>query len=208
MSKSPSTIPRPTPNPGDGAGRLASLAAPENFEKAALATNYVRTSGVGLKALDLGSCSPARAPGPRRSSRSRATEFPATAAPVDLETSSSSSIRTSSRRATTCGSSSTSWQAPAAAPSVANRGRAPGQVFGEKLELGQHVEPLHVAAADGRAHRHPRSAEDAGVLPPALLERRRLHVLHGGRLQGGRRPAARRTCAVCRRPAVRTGEVR
>ena len=33
---------------------------------------------------------------------------------------------------------------------VANRDRSPGQVFGEKVEAGQHLQPLHVAAAHRR----------------------------------------------------------
>ena len=38
--------------------------------------------------------------------------------------------------------------------SVANRGRSPGQVFAEKLSEINSVEPLHVATADRRTHRH------------------------------------------------------
>ena len=112
----------------------ASLATPENFEEAALATNYVRTSGVGgLKALDLEKLLAGKSAG--------ASPFIAlsshgiisgNAAPVDLETGLQLLYQ--------------DFVAPGDDPqqfdvmkrqllaSVANRGRAPGQVFGEKLE--------------------------------------------------------------------------
>ena len=71
---------------------------------------------------------------------------------------------------------------------------------------GQHLEPLHRAAADRGADRDARSREDALVLPPAVLERRRFLVLHGRRVQGRRGRAAaravRRIAAVDRRSAT------
>ena len=63
-----------------------------------------------------------------------------------------------------------------------------------------------VAAADRRARRRARPREDARVLPRALRERRRLHVLHGRRVQGRRGAAAagavRRLAAVDRHADV------
>ena len=69
----------------------------------------------------------------------------------------------------------------------------------------QHLGPLHVEADDRRSGRAARSREDAVVLQGALLERRRLHLLHGWRLQDRSGLAARwrGTSGRCRRPARR-----
>ena len=85
---------------------------------------------------------------------------------------------------------------------VANRGQSPGEVFGEKLTqvntsnhyTSQPLTPERVDALEPR--------EDDRVLPRALRQRRRLHVLHGRRVQGRRGAAAagavRRIAAVDR----------
>ncbi len=72
----------------------------------------------------------------------------------------------------------------------------------------QHLGPLHVEADDRRSGRAARSREDAGVLQGALLERRRLHLLHGRRLQGrsGACRCSRGTSGRCRRPARRRSQ--
>jgi zinc protease len=111
----------------------ASLAPPDDFEEAALASNYVRSSGVGgLKALDLQKMLAGKL--------ASATPFislsnhgiSGNAAPADLETGLQLLYQ--------------DFVAPGDDPeqldvlkrqltaAVANRGRAPGQVFGERLE--------------------------------------------------------------------------
>jgi len=111
----------------------ASLARPDDFEEAALATNYVRTSGVGgLKALDLEKLlagkNASAAPFIALSSQG----ISGNAVPSDLETGLQLLYE--------------SFVAPGDDPeqfevmkrqllaAVANRGRSPGQVYGEKCE--------------------------------------------------------------------------
>jgi len=111
----------------------ASLATPENFEEAALATNYVRTSGVGgLKALDLEKMlagkNASAAPYIALSSHG----ISGSSTPADLEIGLQLLYQ--------------DFVAPGDDPqqfdvmkrqllaAVANRGRAPGQVFSEKVE--------------------------------------------------------------------------
>jgi len=111
----------------------ASLAAAETFEEAALATNYVRTSGVGgLKALDLEKMLAGKNAGASPFISLSSHGISGSAAPVDLETGLQLLYQ--------------DFVAPGDDPqqfdvlkrqllaAVANRGRAPGQVFGEKLE--------------------------------------------------------------------------
>ena len=143
----------------------ASLAPPADFVEATLATGATSAwPGVGgLKALDLekmltGKIASAQ---PFISCRRRASR----AAPR----------RRSSKRRCSC--SIRTFTAPGDDPdafalmkkqleaAVANRGRAPAQVFGEKLSAGEHVEPLHLAAADAGARRLARPREDDRVLP-------------------------------------------
>jgi zinc protease len=111
----------------------ASLAVPEEFEEAALATNYVRTSGVGgLKALDLEKMLAGKIAGAAPFISLSSHGISGSAAPQDLETGLQLLYE--------------SFVAPGDDPdqfevmkrqlmnAVSNRGRAPGQVFGEKLE--------------------------------------------------------------------------
>jgi len=111
----------------------ASLATPENFEEAALATNYVRTSGVGgLKALDLEKMLAGKLAGASPFISLSSHGISGNAAPADLETGLQLLYQ--------------DFVAPGDDPqqldvlkrqmlaAVSNRGRAPGQVFGEKLE--------------------------------------------------------------------------
>jgi zinc protease len=111
----------------------ASLAPPESFEEAALASTFVRTSGFdGLKARDLEKMLAGRnaSAGPSISLSSQAIS--GNAAPADLEVGMQLLYE--------------SFVAPGDDPeqyevlkrqltaAVANRGRAPAQVFGERLE--------------------------------------------------------------------------
>jgi zinc protease len=111
----------------------ASLATPENFEEAALATNYVRSSGVGgLKALDLEKMLAGKIAGASPFISLSSHGISGNAAPADLETGLQLLYQ--------------DFVAPGDDPeqfdvlkrqllaAVSNRGRAPGQVFGEKLE--------------------------------------------------------------------------
>jgi zinc protease len=111
----------------------ASLAAQNDFEEAALATNYVRTSGVGgLKALDLEKMLAGRIASASPFISLSSHGISGNAAPSDLETGLQLLYQ--------------SFVAPGDDPeqfevmkrqlenAVSNRGRAPGQVFGEKLE--------------------------------------------------------------------------
>ncbi len=111
----------------------ASLATRENFEEAALATNYVRTSGVGgLKALDLEKMLAGKIAGAAPFISLSSHGISGTASPADLETGLQLLYQ--------------DFVAPGDDPeqldvlkrqmqaAVANRGRSPGQVFSEKLE--------------------------------------------------------------------------
>jgi zinc protease len=111
----------------------ASLASPENFEEAALATNYVRTSGVGgLKALDLEKLLAGKSASASPFIALSSHGISGNATPADLETGLQLLYQ--------------DFVAPGDDPqqfdvmkrqllaAVANRGRAPGQVFGEKVE--------------------------------------------------------------------------
>jgi zinc protease len=111
----------------------ASLATPSDFEEAALATNYVRTSGIGgLKALDLEKILAGKIASASPFVSLSSHGISGNAAPPDLETGMQLLYET--------------FVAPGDDPeqfevlkrqlinAVSNRGRAPGQVFGEKLE--------------------------------------------------------------------------
>ena len=111
----------------------ASLSRPEDFEEAALATNYVRTSGVGgLKALDLEKLLAGKNASASPFISLSSHGISGNAVPADLETGLQLLYE--------------SFVAPGDDPqqfdvmkrnllaSIANRGRAPGQVFGEKCE--------------------------------------------------------------------------
>jgi zinc protease len=111
----------------------ASLAAPDTFVEAALASNYVRASGFdGLKARDLEKMMAGKlaSAGPSISLSSHGIS--GNAAPADLET----GLQLLYENFVAPGDDPEQFdvlkrQLTAA---VANRGRAPGQVFGERLE--------------------------------------------------------------------------
>ncbi len=111
----------------------ASLAPEKDFEEAALATSYVRTSGIGgLKALDLEKLLAGRIASASPFISLSNHGVSGNASPTDLEVGMQLLYET--------------FVAPGDDPAqlevikrqllnaVANRGRAPGQVFGEKLE--------------------------------------------------------------------------
>ena len=171
---------------------------PADYRRRRSRPRYVALAGVGgLKALDLqkllaGKLASARAvhlavdATASRAARRRRSSKPRC----------SCSIRTSPRPATI-------RSVRAAQTAARGGGRQPRPLAGagvrRKARADEHVESLHLAAADRRARRGARPREDDGVLPRALLQRRRLHVLHGRRVQGGRcGPAAgairRRRC--------------
>ena len=81
-----------------------------------------------------------------------------------------------------------------------NRLSSPTAVFGDKLGEVNTVNHYTSRPLTRRAHRRARSRRDGRVLQGALRQRRRLHVLHGRRVQGRRGAAARR--ALCRLAAV------
>jgi zinc protease len=111
----------------------ASLAAPDTFEEAALASNYVRTSGVGgLKALDLQKMLAGKLASANPSISLSSHGISGSAAPADLET----GLQLLYQDFVAPGDDPEQFdvlkrQLTAA---VANRGRAPGQVFGERVE--------------------------------------------------------------------------
>jgi zinc protease len=111
----------------------ASLAVPESFEEAALATNYVRSSGAGgLKALDLEKLLAGKIASASPFISLSSHGLSGGASPADLET----GLQLLYQNFVAPGDDPEQFdvlkrQLQAA---VANRGRAPGQVFGEKLE--------------------------------------------------------------------------
>jgi len=111
----------------------ASLASPENFEEAALATNYVRSSGAGgLKALDLEKLLAGKIASAAPFVGLSSHGVSGNASPADLET----GLQLLYQNFVAPGDDPEQFdvlkrQLQAA---VANRGRAPGQVFAEKLE--------------------------------------------------------------------------
>ena len=111
----------------------ASLSTPEDFEEAALATNYVRASGVGgLKALDLEKMLAGKVAGAQPFISLSSHGISGSASPADLE----SGLQLLYQDFIAPGDDPEQFdvlkrQLQAA---VANRGRAPGQVFSEKLE--------------------------------------------------------------------------
>jgi zinc protease len=111
----------------------ASLATPDNFEEAALASNYVRSSGVGgLRALDLQKMLAGKLASAAPFISLSSHGISGSAAPADLEIGLQLLYQ--------------DFVAPGDDPeqldvlkrqltaAVANRGRSPGQVFGERLE--------------------------------------------------------------------------
>jgi len=111
----------------------ASPVAPDDFEEAALATNYVRTSGIGgLKALDLEKILAGKIASAAPFISMSTHGISGNSSPSDLETGMQLLYET--------------FVAPGDDPeqfevlkrqlinAVSNRGRAPGQVLGEKLE--------------------------------------------------------------------------
>jgi zinc protease len=111
----------------------ASLASPDSFEEAALATNYIRSSGAGgLKARDLEKLLAGKIASASPFVSLSSHGLSGGASPVDLETGLQLLYQ--------------NFVAPGDDPeqfdvlkrqllaAVANRGRAPGQVFAEKLE--------------------------------------------------------------------------
>ena len=111
----------------------ASLAPPESFEEAALATNYVRTSGVGgLKALDLEKLLAGKNAGASPFIALSSHGISGNATPADLET----GLQLLYEDFVAPGDDPQQFEVMKRQllAAVANRGRAPGQVFGEKLE--------------------------------------------------------------------------
>ena len=111
----------------------ASLATPENFEEAALATNYVRTSGVGgLKALDLEKLLAGKNAGASPFISLSSHGISGSATPADLET----GLQLLYQDVVAPGDDPQQFDVMKRQllAAVANRGRAPGQVYGEKLE--------------------------------------------------------------------------
>ncbi len=111
----------------------ASLASPDSFEEAVLATNYVRTSGAGgLKALDLQKMLAGKTAGASPFISLSNHGISGNASPADFEI----GLQLLYQEFVAPGDDPEQFdvlkrQLQAA---VANRGRAPGQVFSEKLE--------------------------------------------------------------------------
>ena len=111
----------------------ASLAPPENFDEAALATNYVRSSGAGgLKARDLEKLLAGKIANASPFVSLSSHGLSGSASPADLET----GLQLLYQNFVAPGDDPEQFdvlkrQLQAA---IANRGRAPGQVFAEKLE--------------------------------------------------------------------------
>ena len=85
-----------------------------------------------------------------------------------------------------------------------SHGRQPGTRAGtgvrREARAGELLQPLHGAADDAGTGGRPQPRQDDGLLPGTLQQRGGLHVLHGGRLQGGRGRSA--AGAVRRHAAV------
>lgn len=111
----------------------ASLAPPADFEEAALATNYVRLSGVGgLKAIDLEKLLAGKNAGASPFISLSTHGISGSAAPQDLET----GLQLLYLDFVAPGDDPQQFEVLTRQlqAAVANRGRSPGQVFGEKLE--------------------------------------------------------------------------
>src|SRR5207247_10890149 len=105
----------------------------DNFEEAALATNYVRTSGVGgLKALDLEKMLAGKVAGAQPFISLSSHGISGSASPADLET----GLQLLYQDFVAPGDDPEQFEVlkRQLEAAIANRGRAPGQVFGEKLE--------------------------------------------------------------------------
>jgi zinc protease len=111
----------------------ASLAAPDAFVEAALASNYVRASGFeGLKARDLEKMMAGKLAGANPSISLSSHGISGNAAPADLET----GLQLLYENFVAPGDDPEQFEVlkRQLTAAVANRGRAPGQVFGERLE--------------------------------------------------------------------------
>ena len=111
----------------------ASLAQPADFEEAALASNYVRSSGLaGLKAQDLEKMLAGKRAGVAPSISLSSQTISGSAAPADLET----GLQLLYEDFVDPGDDPEQFEVlkRQLTAAVANRGRAPGQVFGERLE--------------------------------------------------------------------------
>ena len=71
-----------------------------------------------------------------------------------------------------------------------NRANDPNAVFSERVARDQQPRSLHGPAADGAGGRRARHAEGGGLLPRALRQRGRLHLLLRRRLRSGHARAA------------------
>ena len=116
----------------------ASLAQPADFEEAALASNYVRSSGLaGLKAQDLEKMLAGKRASVAPSISLSSQTISGSAAPADLET----GLQLLYEDFVDPGDDPEQFEVlkRQLTAAVANRGRAPGQVFGERARAGQHV---------------------------------------------------------------------
>jgi zinc protease len=111
----------------------ASLSTRENFEEAALASSYVRSSGIsGLKALDLEKMLAGKIASAAPSIGLSSHGISGSAAPADLEI----GLQLLYQDFVAPGDDPDQFEVMKRQlqAAVANRGRAPGQVFGERLE--------------------------------------------------------------------------
>ena len=111
----------------------ASLAPPADFEEAALASNYVRVSGLaGLKAQDLEKMLAGKRASVAPSISLSSQGISGSAAPADLET----GLQLLYEDFVAPGDDPEQFEVlkRQLTAAVANRGRAPGQVFGERVE--------------------------------------------------------------------------
>jgi zinc protease len=111
----------------------ASLASPDSFEEAALATNYIRSSGAGgLKAPDLEKLLAGKIANASPFVSLSSHGVSGSASPADLET----GLQLLYQNFVAPGDDPEQFEVlkRQLQAAVANRGRAPGQVFGEKLE--------------------------------------------------------------------------
>ena len=170
----------------------SSLASPADYLNASLATSLVGLAGVGgFTPVDSASCWPARSPTPRH--RSRALHARASADRArrsDLETALQLALSRVHRAQSGPGGVRPAQAAARGEPG--QPGAEPGCGVRRARPPHQHDGPLHCAAAASSRTCRPRRGPDDGVLPAALRQRRRLHVLLRRRVQGRRGHAAAR----------------
>ena len=158
-----------------------SLASPEEYLEASLATTYVGLSGAGgLKAFELQKMLAGQLASVSPFVSLQTQGINGSAVPAQLET----ALQLLHQRFVAPGDDPDALallkrQLDAA---LANRAQNPMAVFGEKVAEVNTSGHYTAQSSDARARGGARPGQDAGVLQGPLLECRRFHLLHGRRL--------------------------